>query len=703
MWQSIGLSGGGAMFTPAISLHDRNLMLLNCDMSGAYRTGDGGETWQMLHYSQLASSTRCRPVFHPTDPNVVYAASGRMGELKVSRDRGLTWTKVGGLSPGVSELAIDPGDPQLMLAADGRGVARSTDGGLHWAAATGIAGRLAGFHIVQTGPAGDQLCFAGTSEGVYRSEDGGATWQRTEGPTDLRSFTGGSNAKDGCVLYCAVPLKAVNGTLTGGVYRSTDGGRTWESAMGTGLPTEGRRQPQYDYVLTTNVHPTVIYAASGRGGLFRSDDAGRNWRPVLAHADYSTLHMEPGYLQAETGRWGDNISGIAINPADPDNLIVADWMTASVTRDGGRSWRVANTRQAPGQGAPAKGQRWLNNGLVVTTVWHYYIDPFEHNRHYMAYTDIGYARSTDAGKSWYWQTGRPMRNTTYEIAFDPEVPGKMWAAFADLHDIPNANVISGRHYRAQAGGGVGISEDFGVTWRDTSEGLPSKPVVSVVLDPKSAKEARVLYASLFEAGVFKSVDGGKTWQEKSKGLGAPGVNMRACRLILHNDGSLFCLVTAMRQDDRYLPEGVGLYRSRDGGESWEWINRSHPVLWPKDFDVDPRDSRVIYLGAADADAPEGGLYKTTDGGQSWTRIARQGPQTFGATINPKRPDWVYMALCEGAEGPGLWLSKDAGRTWKPMKDLPFRMIQRVSFDPDDDSVIYVSTFGGSVWKGPAEE
>ena len=80
--------------------------------------------------------------------------------------------------------------------------------------------------------------------------------------------------------------------------------------------------------------------------------------------------------------------------------------------------------------------RWIHTGLVVTTAWNYYLDPFQPNRHYIAYTDIGYARSTDAGKTWYWQDGKPLRNTTYELAFDPETPGTIWGAFADLHDIP---------------------------------------------------------------------------------------------------------------------------------------------------------------------------------------------------------------------------------------------------------------------------
>ena len=61
-----------------------------------------------------------------------------------------------------------------------------------------------------------------------------------------------------------------------------------------------------------------------------------------------------------------------------------------------------------------------------------------------------------------------------------------------------------------------------------------------------------------------------------------------------------------------------------------------------------------------------------------------------------------MTLCEGAPGAGLWLSKDNGVTWMPFDGLPFSNIQRVVFDPDDPKVMYVTTFGGSVWKGPVE-
>ena len=78
--------------------------------------------------------------------------------------------------------------------------------------------------------------------------------------------------------------------------------------------------------------------------------------------------------------------------------------------------------------------------------------------------------------------------------------------------------------------------------------------------------------------------------------------MRVYRVILHRDGTLFAVICAKRpaSGQPLMPEGVGLYRSKDSAETWEKINASKPLLYPKDFSVDPRNSRRILLGAADA-------------------------------------------------------------------------------------------------------
>jgi len=358
-WVSLGLGGGGAMYTPAISPVDPNLILLNCDMSGGYRSIDGGKSWELIHYRQLTGSTRVRPAWHPADPAVAYAASGREGSLKVTRDRGRTWSPVLAFTRGVSAIALDPGDPLSLLVADRRGIWHSRDGGARWQKSEPITGRVLGFHFDQTSPVENRTCIAATDRGILRSDDGGATWRAIAtgfGSGRILSFSGGSSrATKTCVLYCSVASREENGKSIGGIYRSSDRGDTWTSAMGAGIDLRRERwddypagPAQYEFLVTADANPERVYAALGFGGrVFRSDDRGATWRNVLFQNMASPqFNVGPNYLIDERGGGGDTISGMGINPADPDHLIVADWMDCHISKDGGQSWSAAHTRSA---------------------------------------------------------------------------------------------------------------------------------------------------------------------------------------------------------------------------------------------------------------------------------------------------------------------------------------------------------------------
>jgi hypothetical protein len=730
-WEPLGLAGGGGMFAPAISPVDPNLMMINCDMSGAYMSEDGGRHWRMIHHLQLRSNTQCQPGFHPADSDIIYAADGWGGGMKVTRDRGVHWNAIGDL-PGTptGEIYVSPEDPSVVFTGVDDAVYMSRDAGNHWEKCNGPTGAAVGF---LAGPSGDFL--AATHQGMWRSDNGGQTWMKKTGglpSAEIRSFAGGcrvvsENLLSGgrytrteeTMLYCAIPSKNENGHFVGGVYRSRDLGDHWESAMGNGINKETKAYDeyaeggiaQYHYVLTTNAKPLTIYAFNSSTGfwpphfatVYRSDDGGDNWRPTFyLDPRGNQCNVTPNWFTVSTGRAEPSVPfGAAICDSDPERVLQVGTF-AYATHDGGRSWFCANTLLAPGrQSGP--GCEWLCNGLVITTTWHYYVDPFEPKRHYICYTDIGFARSVDAGRTWIWWTQEqwaPWSNTCYELAFDPDIPGKMWGAFSNVHDIPNDNIISGRH-GSKGPGGVCLSTDYGDSWRPFGEGLPAAPATSIVLDPRSPKGNRTLYAGVFDHGVYKSVDDGRTWVKRSNGLGSPE-NMRVYGVILHKDGTLFALITAKRQNRAFLKEGAGLYRSRDGGESWECITTSVGLLWPKDFAVHPESSELIFVGAADAGGKEqGGLYRTTDGGKTWKRVAREGSEHFGAYFDPRRPNWVYATLTEGAPGPSLWLSTDGGDNWKALDSFPFANAQRVEFDPDDPATIYVTTFGGSVFRGRA--
>lgn len=726
-WEPVGLSGGGGMFAPAISPVDPNLMMLNCDMSAAYLSEDGGRNWRMIHHNQLRSDIQCRPAFHPANRDIIYASSG--GQLKISHDGGTTFAPIGDLKESLSgEIVINSAKPDVLLA--GTSDERwniSRDAGATWTRCHEAAGRIIGFHFDRMTQG--RVMFAATEKGIWRSDDEGRSWaEKVSGLPwkQVQGFAGGSDVASGLdMLYCTVPSKEENGGIKGGVYRSKDRGETWQPAMGQGINRDTSKADewafgavaQYHQLLTTDARPLTVYVFNTSTGfhpphhetVYRSDNGGETWRPVyFQDPRFRECNVAPDYVVASTGKsfkGGDTPFGVAICNTDPERLMLVI-NECHVTHNGGATWFNGSARLAEGQSAK-RGSSWICNGLVVTTTWNYYIDPFEPKRHYIGYTDIGMSRSLDGGRTWTWwnqDSWVPWRNTCYEMAFDPEIPGKIWGAFSDVHDIPNDNIISERHGH-NLPGGVCISRDFGTSWRPEARGIPARPVTSIVIDPKSPKDARTLYAGVFMEGVYKSTDDGRTWTLKKNGLGALQ-NMRVSRVILHGDGTLFAMVCAMRPT-RGTPlsgAGVGLYRSRDGAETWEKINASHTLLYPKEFSVHPRDSGIILLGACDAGGGDrtGGLYRTDDGGKTWSCIGREGPQTFGGYFNPKHEGWIYMTLTEGAPHAGLWLSRDHGKTWKSFDDLPFSNIQRVVFDSSDENAMFVTTFGGSVWRGPVE-
>ena len=727
VWEPVGLSGGGGMFTPAISPADPDLMMLNCDMSAAYVSEDGGRNWRMIHHAQLRCDTRCRPAFHPTDPSRIFASSG--GQLRTSNDRGRTFAPIGDLRDSlVGEIAINAADPNVMLVGLGRGgCARSDDAGRTWQSCAGPIGRVLAFHFDRTRQG--RTMVVATDRGIWRSDDGGETWsERTRGLAGkgIQAFAGGSNPAAGTVmLYCAVPSEEVDGVFRGGIYRSRDRGETWERSMGTGLNTEvGKADPwahgpvaQYNDLLTTDAKPLTVYALNTSTGfhpphsdtVYRSDDGGESWHATyFQDPRFAQFNVAHDYVTAATGRCfkgGETPFGVANCNVDANRVMLVR-NEPHITHDGGVTWFVGSTYPA-GEERPGPDTSWMCNGLVVTTTWHYYVDPHKANRHYIAYTDIGLSRSLDGGKTWRWwndKTWAPWRNTCYELAFDPETPGTIWGAFSDVHDIPNDNIISERHGHHYPGG-VCVSRDFGESWKVEAEGLPAKPVTSIVADPRSPRGSRTLYAGVFDEGVFKSTDNGRAWTLKRNGLGHPD-NLRVYRVILHADGTLFASICAKRPSAGapLMSEGVGLYRSRDAAENWEPIHPTPPLRYLKDFSVHPRDSGRLLLGACDAGRGDlsGGLYLTEDGGRSWRRIGRQGPQTFGGYFHPEREGWIYMTLAEGAPGAGLWLSQDRGQRWEAFNELPFSNVQRVEFDPRAPERIHVTTFGGSVWRGPVE-
>jgi photosystem II stability/assembly factor-like uncharacterized protein len=720
---NVGLCSGSSLHGGSVSPVDPKTMLVQSDMSNAFYSHDGGQTWHLIHMKYLrGGGTRAPAEYDPKNADVIYWTDAHA--VKVTRDRGVTWTKLGDDQPWDSEkrneqhpvrrIYVDPDYPTRIFVGTNDALYLTENNGKNWKKLPTVGGVVFKIATDRTSPKDKRVYFVGTADGVFRSDDSAATFQKkTTGLPEggLTGFAGASSA-DATVLYACTPCTLESGKLAGGMFRSTDKGEHWQRCMNADIdadPKLATRNGAYQFVTAADKMPKrayvycegVSYYPPNHSTVYRTDDAGASWHAVYfsdprfkapgAECNVPTDWQTEAYGHRDQGPTRD----LEINAGDPDMAVLTQERWYIYTQDAGKSWNVAHT----GERIVKDGQvSWRNNGLMETSCWDYCIDPFEKNRRYIVQTDIGFSRSIDGGATWIW--GGPtlpqgVNNTTYQLAFEPEVNGKIFGAFSGTHDIPNYNSAYGTHFRPErSNGAVGVSLDHGATW--TKLWATKLPVTALVLDPTSPKGNRTLYAALFEGGVYRSFDDAKTWEAaKNVGLGS-AANKRSLRIVIQPDSSLLCLVTGKVKGET---DGVGLYRSTDKGDTWTKISAGQPWTWVKDFSVNPRDPNEI-LVAASRDHP--GLYRTKDLGKTWELLTSKGREHFGGYFHPAHPSWMYLTLTEDAQECGLYFSKDDGKTWKAYSQIPFANIQRVCFDPDDPEHIYLTTFGYSVIKAPAQ-
>lgn len=285
------------------------------------------------------------------------------------------------------------------------------------------------------------------------------------------------------------------------------------------------------------------------------------------------------------------------------------------------------------------------------------------------------------------------------VAFDPKVKGLMWGGFARTHDLPRAKMWR-RGDPDTFGGGVGTSTDGGEHWTVTNTGMPETPVTHILVDPASPVGARTVYACGFGRGVYKSTDNGKTWTLKINGIEKR--QPFAWRIMRADEGTLY-LVVSRRSEVGYTgdAEDGALYRSTDGAEHWMKMKLPDGVSGPTGLTLDPTDQRRMYLSAWGAQLPDGdtggGVFVSADGGKTWKNIFNQSQHVYDVTVDPKNPNILYNCGFEV----GAYRSTDRGKTWTRIRGFNFKWGHRVIPDPVDRSKIYITTFGGSVWHGPA--
>ena len=758
-WRVIGPGGGGTMRRPAISPHDPNVVVLGCDMTGAYLTLDGGASWRMINFGSVPTSF----AFDPSRLQTIYAGAEAVYR---SDDTGRTWRMVlpdpakktvarsigdhgdrvlvtddpaypgSGRNVTIHAIAVDEDDPDRVYVAASAAhspipgtpasptlLLGSTDGGRTWSRATAFGSE----RVFALRAEGRGKAHAIGESGVY--EGAGTSWQRFPAPAGGR-FTSGSLGRDprsGIVFaYATLPLTSGPSGIAGGVQVSEDGGRTWRSANGSLLdavrdvgggeswgPAKGSR-PSLGPVAVAAHFPLVAYVGlrgimlPGRGdapfnGIAKTTDGGRAWTVVHAESDRPSANLEPSWIETraqEDGHsvWFDSPYDITVAPNNPAVAYATDLFRTYRTSDGGHAWAQVNSE--------SRGEdRWTTRGLDVTTTYGIQFDPHDPRRVFIPYTDIGLFRSEDGGGTWTGSTtGIPTawRNTTYWLAFDPEVKDLVWGGFSGTHDLPRPKMWR-RTDPARFRGGVAVSTDGARHWAVSNEGMEESAVTHILLDPKSPKGSRTLYAAAFGRGVYKSTDNGRTWALRNTGLAPDSRNQPfAWRLTLAPDGVLYLVVARRSERGRIGDRDDGaLYHSTDGAERWQSVPLPAGTNGPNGLTVDPAEPKRLYLSAWGVTHPDGdaggGIFLSTDAGATWRNVLPEAQHVYDVTVDPRDPMVLYACGFDQA----AFRSTDRGETWTRIRGFDFKWGQRVIPDSADASKIYVTTFGGSVWHGPA--
>lgn len=740
-WVSVGPGGGGHVYVPTVNPHDSDHVFVSCDMTSSFMTSNGGESWRMFNLRGVISFY----VFDPSNDDVVYAKSS---SLYRSTDKGATWNllypsplnvkgivskrdhaeetiqTVDGLQRDVLALAIDPDNSKRLYAAirigDKLSFFISDDWGKQWQEERTLMGEVKDIFIDPSSPKKNRTIYITQKNSIEVLKDG--KWKTNEGPGGVKNLTsyssGYSKDHQKFVIYAMSGNSYFNRNEDlSGIYITFDGGRKWENRESEliAMKMKGTDTPRWDAIATSKEHPEVLYVSYANLrtskdslliGVAMSEDYGKTWElmwkdNVNVDGGIVTPNMEDGWLNEMFGPWwGENPTHLGVSPTNPKICYTTDYGRVIKTIDGGKTWQQVYTEKV--------NDGWASTGLQVTTVYSVEFDPFDIDHILMSNTDIGLMESFDGGSHWksaVKDNGVPKRwvNTTYWSAFDPDVKDKIWTVMSNVHDLPRPKMWRNRPLNTYQGG-ILSSSDGGKSWQSASDSIGEAAYTHILIDHDSDPKNRTLYACAFGKGVYKSIDNGKSWSLKNNGI--EGDEPFAWRIIKKEyDGELF-LIVSRRGEDGSIGNNMdgAVYRSKDGAESWIRMKLPDGANAPTSLLIDPDSPNQITLstwgremeGEFTSDTG-GGIFISEDDGLTWKNVLKKDQHIHDLTIDMRNKVYYSCGFNSSA-----YRSEDRGHTWKRIKGYNFKWAKRVDIDPRTPDNIFISTFGGGVWHGPAK-
>lgn len=655
-------------FIQSIAVHPKdNRIIIVGTQSGIHRTADQGKTWQWIRtgfpnaQQYSFSSPISAVVIDILQPNIVYAGIGRprfgkdgQGAIYRSQDTGVTWLNISrGQIPSdalVNDIKLKPGSSTVILTA--------------------------------------------TNKGIYRSDDAGKTWKTSiKGLPHLyiEKISFASSAPN--VVYCSLRATARDSQLwNGGVYRSIDGGLSWENVNGKGLPMFVGRSDFSSY-RTSNIkeisvdpeNENIVYVGNQdwlTPGIHITTDGGKTWR-LLTHSLSRIRDQNYGWIR----QWGPNVETLAVSPVRKNLLAFGTPGHVFFSNDGGESWQQRYTKML-------SNGKFTSTGLEVTCLFNIIPDPMRPGRIYLCYADIGLLISNDNGKTFTGNfKGIESNGHCYAVVIDPQLPSTLWVAMGPGD---------------KTSGGVYRSDDDAKTWQRSdskTSDLPSGHIRHLLLDSKSSIGKRRLLATIEGYGAFESLDGGKIWHCINGNL--PSIGAKLPRGLLLDPTNSAHIIIALGG----IPNaGAGVYETVNGGATWQCLNTEPIFADVTNLSCDPHDFQKIYIGTreyfdhASKHIYPGGAFKSMDGGKSWKQVFSY-HFVSAIALSPVDSKTIYIGTTDhpyhdNNVAAGILKSNDGGLTWEQENvGLTNWNVNSITISSHNPSILFIGTGGNGAFVG----
>jgi hypothetical protein len=639
---SVPTGGGGAGRVNSVRpLPGSTTTFFACAPAGGlWKTTNSGVSWSLMNTDGLASIGVSDVAIDPNNTNIMYIATGdgdagdtyALGVLKTT-DGGLTWNTTG-LSWSVtnnrttSRLLIDPSDSQKVIAATSNGIYRTTNGGTSWTQVQTGSFKDLDFH-----PSNPLIVYA-TGASYFRSADGGATWTNiTSGlpTTDVTRMALAVSANNSSYVYILAGKSSDAGMR--GVYRSTDAGLTF-TAQYTGplnlmgwdpAGTDAGGQAWYDLVIEADPNnANIIY--TGGVNVWKSSNGGTSW--ALAGHWYGGGGAP--YVHAD-------IHAMAFVPGTTRLLVGCDGGVFTTTNGGPNFSDISSNLQIAQQYRLSVSQ---TNANLVLSGWQ----------------DNG--TNLKNGSTWT----RPIGGDGMECIINPSNSSIMYGElyYGDIRKSTNGGVSFST--QVCSSGGTGVNENG--AW-----------VTPYVLGSNPAH----LYVG--KTRVYKSIDNGATFTS----------------LAAFGTGVINALCVAPANNNYiYASKGGTMYRSIDNGATFSTVT-GLPGNYITYICTNSSNAQEVYVTVSGFNSGVK-VYKSTNAGTSWTNIS-------GALPNIPANCIVYQT---GSASNALYVGTDAGvyyrddviGNWVPyMNGMPNVVVDELEIQYNTNTIV-AATYGRGTWSAP---